>query len=541
MNFFAVDNIHLYITIALSVINGILMCFASYKYFQIIQLSGYKLKGYFAWLKETKWSYALRMILLSLLSAFCVLVTNALFNVYHQEALYSYIGLVFYFYFTIVFIKALYNAPKKIPLKNTTRMTRLNVAMLIFVSLFSFVVVWGSFQYLSFVKFGALCVVPAVVVFIVPVVHLIMLPLEKLIVSRYLHQAKSKLAKRNDLIKIGITGSYAKTSVKYILNTILSQKYKVCMSPQSFNTQTGLSKVVNNYLTDLDQVLIAEMGARSKGDIKKLCKLISPQYAIITGISPQHLLTFKSLDNIKRTKFELVESLSQNGVCVFNGFDQEVCDMYSWANIDKKYLVGKDKDISAKDIQFDQDGTKFVLVLGEKEYNVHTKLLGEHNVQNILLCVQMAKCLGLSDQQIVRGIKSLQPVPHRLELVKTATNLILDDSFNANIRGSKIALDVLGKLPGRKIVITPGLVELGEREYDENVVFGEQIAGVADFVIIVNKVNFEAIKKGLDNKKFKEENISQAETLEQAKILMKEILQPGDTVLFENDLPDNYI
>lgn len=541
MNFFAVDNIHLYITIALSVINGILMCFASYKYFQIIQLSGYKLKGYFAWLKETKWSYALRMILLSLLSAFCVLVTNALFNVYHQEALYSYIGLVFYFYFTIVFIKALYNAPKKIPLKNTTRMTRLNVAMLIFVSLFSFVVVWGSFQYLSFVKFGALCIVPAVVVFIVPVVHLIMLPLEKLIVSRYLHQAKSKLAKRNDLIKIGITGSYAKTSVKYILNTILSQKYKVCMSPQSFNTQTGLSKVVNNYLTDLDQVLIAEMGARSKGDIKKLCKLISPQYAIITGISPQHLLTFKSLDNIKRTKFELVESLSQNGVCVFNGFDQEVCDMYSWANIDKKYLVGKDKDISAKDIQFDQDGTKFVLVLGEKEYNVHTKLLGEHNVQNILLCVQMAKCLGLSDQQIVRGIKSLQPVPHRLELVKTATNLILDDSFNANIRGSKIALDVLGKLPGRKIVITPGLVELGEREYDENVVFGEQIAGVADFVIIVNKVNFEAIKEGLDNKKFKEENISQAETLEQAKILMKEILQPGDTVLFENDLPDNYI
>lgn len=541
MNFFAVDNIHLYITIALSVINGILMCFASYKYFQIIQLSGYKLKGYFAWLKETKWSYALRMILLSLLSAFCVLVTNALFNVYHQEALYSYIGLVFYFYFTIVFIKALYNAPKKIPLKNTTRMTRLNVAMLIFVSLFSFVVVWGSFQYLSFVKFGALCVVPAVVVFIVPVVHLIMLPLEKLIVSRYLHQAKSKLAKRNDLIKIGITGSYAKTSVKYILNTILSQKYKVCMSPQSFNTQTGLSKVVNNYLTDLDQVLIAEMGARSKGDIKKLCKLISPQYAIITGISPQHLLTFKSLDNIKRTKFELVESLSQSGVCVFNGFDQEVCDMYSWANVDKKYLVGKDKNISAKDIQFDQDGTKFVLILGEKEYNVHTKLLGEHNVQNILLCVQMAKCLGLSDQQIVRGIKSLQPVPHRLELVKTATNLILDDSFNANIRGSKIALDVLGKLPGRKIVITPGLVELGEREYDENVVFGEQIAGVADFVIIVNKVNFESIKEGLDNKKFKEENISQAETLEQAKILMKEILQPGDTVLFENDLPDNYI
>ena len=535
MNFFAVDNIHLYITIVLSLLNGVLMCFASYKYFQIIQLSGYKLKGYFNWLKETKWSYALRMVLLSLLSGFCVLVTNALFNVYHKQALYSYIGLIFYFYFAIVFIKALYNAPKKIPLKNTTRMTRLNVAMFIFVSMFSFVVIWASFQHLSFVKFGALCFVPAFVVFIVPIVHIIMLPLEKLIVARYLHNAKRKLAKRPDLIKIGITGSYAKTSVKYILNTILSQKYKVCMSPQSFNTQTGLSKVVNNYLTDLDQVLIAEMGARSKGDIKKLCKLISPKYGIITGISPQHLLTFKSLDNIKKAKFELVESLPSDGICVFNGFDNEVCDMYSWSKLEKKYLVGKDDGLEAKDITFDQDGTKFTLVLGKKEYKVATKLLGEHNVQNILLCVKMAQCLDLNDKQIIAGIESLQPVPHRLEIIKTPTNIILDDSFNANVRGSKIAL------PGRKVVITPGLVELGEREYEENFAFGEEIAKISDFVIIVNKVNFEAIKAGLDSGNFKEENTFQAETLDQAKILMKDFLAPGDTILFENDLPDNYI
>ena len=541
MSFLAADNIHLYITIILSLLNGVLMCFASYKYFQIIQLSGYKLKGYFNWLKDTKWNYALRMVLLSLLSGFCVLVTNALFNVYHKQALYSYIGLIFYFYFTIVFIKALYNAPKKIPLKNTTRMTRLNVAMFVFVSLFSFAVVWASFQHLSFVKFGALCFVPAFVVFIVPIVHVIMLPLEKLIVAKYLTSAKRKLAKRPDLIKIGITGSYAKTSVKYILNTILSQKYKVCMSPQSFNTQTGLSKVVNNYLTDLDQVLVAEMGARSKGDIKKLCKLIHPKYAIITGISPQHLLTFGSLDTIKRTKFELVKSLPDDGTCVFNGFDSEVCDMYSWAKLKDKYLVGSDNSLAAKDIAFDQDGTKFTLILGKNEYKIATKLLGEHNVQNILLCVQMAKCLGLGDKQIVDGIKALQPVTHRLEIVKTPTNIILDDSFNANVTGSKIALDVLSKMPGRKVVITPGLVELGDKEFEENCAFGKRISEVADFVIIVNKVNFEALKAGLDSNKFKEENVFQAETLEQAKILMKEFLSSGDTILFENDLPDNYI
>ncbi|MBQ3047494.1 MAG: hypothetical protein IJD48_00565, partial [Clostridia bacterium] len=154
MEFFQLDNIHLYITIALSLINGILMCFASYKFFQMIQLTGYKLKGYFLWLKDTKAKYASRMLLLSLLSGFCVLVTNALFNIYHNDVIFSYFGLAFYFIFTIVFINNLYTSPKKIPLKTTKRMTRLIVAMFIFITIFTLFLTALSTEYFGFVKFG---------------------------------------------------------------------------------------------------------------------------------------------------------------------------------------------------------------------------------------------------------------------------------------------------------------------------------------------------------------------------------------------------
>lgn len=542
MEFFQLDSFHLYIIIALSLINGILMCFASYKFFQMIQLTGYKLKGYFLWLKDTKAKYVSRMILLSLLSAFCVLVTSALFDVYHSDAIFSYLGLIFYFVFSIVFIKNLYSAPKKVPLKNTKRMTRLTIAMFIFVSALSFVLTAISLEYFGFVKFGIMCIVPILVPFIVPVVHAILIPLEQIIISAHASRAKRKLKLMPNLIKVGITGSFGKTSTKYILNTILRQKYKVCMSPHSFNTLTGLSKVVNNYLKQDDEILIAEMGARNIGDIKKLCKLINPKYGIITAVGNQHLYSFKTVENIFKTKNELVEYIPQDGKIVFNGNNDGATKLYESCQKPKE-IVGahKNSKIKAKNIVYDENGTTFDLVINKKEFSSHTYLVGSHNVQNILLCVELALTLGLSEEQIVKGISKLEPVPHRLELSKTPTNIILDDSYNASVEGSTVALEVLKSVGERKIVITPGLVELGEKEKQENINFGKRIAKVADIVVIVNNVNFEAIKEGLEQEKFSDENIYQVENLQKAKILIKDFIKKGDAILFENDLPDNYI
>ena len=272
MKLLDVYNAQFYITLGLSVLNGILMCFAAYKFFQIIQLSGYKLKSYFLWLKDTKAKYVSRLLLLTLLSLFCVLVTNALFDVYHSNALYSYLGLIFYFYFTIVFIINLYQAPKKVPLKNTTRMTRLMVATFVFVAILSFFLTVLSTEYTWFIKFGILCFTPIFIPIVVPVVHIILLPLEKLIMSYYVNKAKFKLKKFNNLIRIGITGSFGKTSTKYILNTILSEKYKVCMSPHSFNTLPGLSKVINDYLTCESSINYLIMEINNKFKRRKNCE-----------------------------------------------------------------------------------------------------------------------------------------------------------------------------------------------------------------------------------------------------------------------------
>ena len=539
MLFFSLDNPNLYIAIVLSILNGILMCFASYKFFQMIQLSGYKLKGYFLWLKDTKCKYASRMILLSVLTSFCVLTTNALFNVY-GKAMYSYIGLIFYFYFCIVFINNLYSAPKKIPLKNTSRMTRLNVAMFIFVALFSFFLIALSTEYFGFIKFGILCIVPLCIPLIVPFMHWFLLPLEKSIIARYRYKAERKLKKMPDLIKIGITGSFGKTSTKYILNTILSQKYKVCMSPHSFNTLTGLSKVVNNYLKPDDQILIAEMGARNVGDIKELCNLIHPRYGLITGVGTQHMLFFKTKENILKTKFELIQSLPQDGGAFFNSFDQGAKELFSRCTLLDKTLVGAG-DIKASNIKYDENGTSFKLQIGDFSQVVKTRLFGKHNVENILLCVAMAKKLDLSNEQIVKGIEELKPVPHRLEVNKVSNGYILDDSYNASVEGSIVALDVLGQMPGQKIIVTPGLVELGNMEYEENYKFGQRIAECADVAVIVNKVNFDALDSGLESAGFDMEQVYKADNLESAKKILTGLLDEKYSILFENDLPDNYI
>ena len=536
-------NIYFFITLGLSLINGILLCFLSYKFFQIIQLSNYKLKGYVSWLKDTKSSYISRLLLLSLLSGFCVLVTNALFDVYHSSAIYSYLGLIFYFYFSIVFINNLYSSPKKVPLKYTTRMTRMTILMFIISTILSFFLVVISTEYFGFIKFGILCFVPLFLPILVPIVHVLMLPIEKIISTRYVVKAKLKLKRMPNLIKIGITGSFGKTSTKYFLNTILSEKYKVCMSPHSFNTLIGLTKVVNNYLTPNDEILIAEMGARNVGDIKELCNLINPSFGIITGIGSQHMKSFKTYKNILSTKKELVDAVEQNnGFVVFNGKNEGAVKIFDDCNCKKKLIDDNSNSyIQASEISFDGIVTSFVLRIGSEKFECKTCVIGEHNIQNILLAVQMAKELKLSNKQIVEGIRNIKPIPHRLELIKTQNNIILDDSYNANIEGSIIALEALSKLGKRKIVVTPGLVELGDKQQEANKQFGKDIAGVADTVVIVNKINFDAIREGLLEEAFLEDNIYQAENLEKAKEMMKDFLKQDDAILFENDLPDNYI
>lgn len=547
MNFFNVSNPNLYIGIALALLNAVLLCFASCKFLQMIQLSGYKFNGYRTWLADTHANYFSRIAMLSFISYACMLVSAALFNSFlDKQSYFSYFGLIFYLYFSLIFIINIYHEPKKTPLKQTYRMDRLVACLYILSAGVTFLVYWLSEEFLPdfLPAIPTIALTPLLIPILVPLAHFITWPFETLNNRRYIIRAKKKLQKYPTLIKIGITGSVGKTSNKFILNSLLSEKYDVCITPHSFNTPMGLTRVVLDYLKPNHDVLITEMGAKQVGDIKFLCDMIQPTYGILTSVGSQHLTTFGTLENIAKTKNELIKSLPKDkGVAIFNGDNEPSMPLYEKCEC-KKILVST-KDVAcfvhAENVKATDKGTTFMLCIGDQSINCKTKLLGLHNLQNILMCCALAYELGLTLEQLKLGIAKIEPINHRLELKKENGLVILDDSFNSSVEGSKSALDVLKLFDsGKKIVVTPGLIELGSYEHEANYNFGKQLAEVCDYVIIVNQVNKQQISDGLKDAGFDETKIIYALSLLDAKLKIKDLAEKGDVILFENDLPDNY-
>ncbi len=370
-------------------------------------------------------------------------------------------------------------------------------------------------------------------------------PVEKLISELYFRDARRKLLSNADLIRIGLTGSYGKTTVKHILGSILSEKYPTLITPASFNTPMGVTRAIRERLTPSHQVFVGEMGARHVGDIKEMCRLVKPTIGIITSVGPQHLETFKSIERVAKTKYELIEALPQEGSHSYFYNDGSYClDMYN-KTTKTKTLCGRDAEVC--DVWCDQvtvspEGTSFMLHIKNKgEILCQTRLLGDHSVQNILLAAAVASDLKLTLKQIARGIQKLQPVKNRLELMRNPGGFtIINDAFNSNPVGANAALQVLKQFPGRRIIITPGMVELGDKEAEYNKAFGAQMIGCADIAIIIGKNRATPILDGLKESGFAAENIHRVDSLDDSTRLLNSIVQPGDTVLYENDLPDHY-
>lgn len=370
-------------------------------------------------------------------------------------------------------------------------------------------------------------------------------PMETAIGNHYINQARRKLRKKEyeNLIRIGITGSYGKTSTKFILKTILSEKYNVLATPGSYNTTMGNVRIIREELKPEHQVFISEMGARKRFDIQEICQFVEPQIGIITSIGPQHLETFKKIENVAKTKGELLKGVTQDGA-VFLPKDNSYCMELYQKDTHKKYLYSTKKDgsdVYAKNIKVTKDGSTFTVVYQKEEFLCQTKLLGEHNVQNIVGCVAIAKYLGLTNEEIQRGIAKIEPVEHRLQLIPSANGtIVIDDAFNSNPVGSKMALEVLKQFEGKKIIITPGMVELGTEEYKYNKEFGEYMADVVDVAILIGKKRSEPMVEGLKNKKFNQMNLYVVKDLNEATQKLAKLTKAGDVILFENDLPDNY-
>lgn len=429
----------------------------------------------------------------------------------------------------------------KLPLKFTKRVKRLFVTIyLVYILPIVFMVMFFEENSLPiyYLIIGFMAYLNYYMVWIANIINK---PIEKSINAGFKRKAMKKLKNMN-LKVIGITGSYGKTSSKNILSDILNMKYNALPTPKNFNTPLGLIITINNHLDKFNDIFIAEMGAFKRGEIQELCNLVHPQYGILTKVGTAHLESFGSQENIQKGKFELIESLPQDGIGVLNA-DDPLQVNYELKNTCKIVWIGidnKDADVRAMNIELSHKGTTFDVVFkgDKKKYSFTTKLLGQANIYNILAGIALGKEFGMTIEQLQAGVKKVNPVEHRLEMKKMGNINIIDDAYNSNPVGAKMALDTLALMPGKKIVVTPGMIEMGAEQDALNQTFGEQIASSADVVILVGKKQTEPIYKGLMNKKYKKENIYVLNDVKEAFPLMQKLQEKETYVLLENDLPD---
>jgi len=555
MNFTFANNWLLGVAITVSVVNAILLLVISYKLIHIFQLGGYKLRPFINWLADLRIGFYVRLFALSVLSFGSIFIVNVIFDRWDDLIFISYVALVFYFIFSLVFCHNILRKKEKIKLRYTARVKRLFILLFAVFALMTYTILWVGHEPIGgFVRFSFIALIPVLLPPLLIITNLLMWPIEASIRQYYINKAKRKLFSKefDNTIRIGITGSYAKTSCKNILGTMLSKKYKTVISPSSYNTPMGYARTINDVLKSGDEVIIFEMGLRYKRNIKQLARLFKPQHGILTGIGNQHIETMKTQEAIIAEKSELVKALPKDGIAVLNGESEGCVTIHNNLFLEGKILINVDTDniivqgipspYRAEKISVTKDGCEFDLILNTEHVRCKTILLGKHNIENILMCATMAHKLGVGAEQIAVAISELQPTPHRLQLIKGASGVIvLDDSYNASDQGTKAALDVLALFNGKKIVQTPGIIEQGKNQGQTNFKYARNIANVADEVIIINEVNREALVEGLKSQNFPIEKIHLVRNLDGAKELYSKLLSSGDVLLIANDLPDNFV
>ncbi len=379
--------------------------------------------------------------------------------------------------------------------------------------------------------------------FAVPVIFvltaLIIQPFETLIKKLYIKKA-CKVLDNFKGIKVAITGSFGKTSTKKFLTTFLKDRYKVCATPKNFNTPMGLCRTVLENLKPTDEILIIEMGARHEGDIAELMKMAKPHFGILTAVGEQHLQSFGSLEKIKKTKFELCEHMPKSGKVVFDGASDNTKELFEKFR-GEKYLVGVSGGCCyIKDEKFSRKGSSFKIVIDGEEFKAKTKILGSEMLNDIAVAAYMAYLLGVDSEEIIEKISSLIPAPHRLQLIENPFCTIIDDSYNSNLLGAQQACECLKLFKGKKIVVSPGLVEQGDKQYELNYKLGKKIASCCDEFLIMNETNKIALTKGAIAGGMKKQNLHYAYSRKEQAEVLKKLQEKSSVVLFENDLPDNF-
>lgn len=491
----------------------------------MFQLNSYFYEKHFNWMKKNK-NKVLKQVILALIATLFILVKNR-FGIVMADV--------------VMLIAIICNIPKeksKISLKYTARVKRMLTTEAIIVLVITLIsrknigLTLGLINVFAF----ALCLIA----------NLINKPIEKAIQNYYINDAKKILKSMPNLTIIGVTGSYGKTSVKNYLGKMLSQKYEVLITPKNYNTTMGVVKTIRENLRPTHQIFVCEMGATHVGDIKEICDIVHPTLGIITAVGPQHLESFKSIDNILSTKFELADEVEKNNGVMFLNYNNDLIANKEFSGKKFTYGINDDKlDCNASNIKVNETGLTFTINtdINEKdENNFQTNLLGEHNVVNLAGAIACSNYLGIPLKKLVPRVREIKSVKHRLELVNHGRINIIDDAYNSNPVSSKYAINALSKFDeGLRILVTPGLIELGEEQEKFNYEFGKFASDKVDYIFIVGNTNSKAIIEGavdggFDKSKIKAATSPQEAVAEASKLdLNKQI-----TILLENDLPDNY-
>lgn len=519
---------------------------------QMLQQNSYFASRYFGWLKENKKTISFNIILifLSFISGIFLEEREWLFSLLFKTqpdklyalavvaagaALIMFVCIMAYIMAARAFLK---NKRSIKPLVCTARIKRMYAAVAIITAAVGAVfTVFDS--YISLAAYCALMLLTLAPCITTLLALLIAKPFEKAISAHYIKDAKKILREHASLTTLGITGSYGKTSTKFIVKRILDEGFNVVATPGSFNTPLGVVRTVREQLRPTTQVFVCEMGAKKKGDIKEICDIAKPELAIITSVGPQHLDTFGNIETVADTKFELADSANE----VFLNFDNEIIRERAEKYNHTSYGTTPDCDVYAENVSYGSFGASFDIVCDGERFSVITKLLGRHNVLNILAGAAVAKRLGIKDHAIQYAVSRLTPTEHRLEL-KSFINgsLLIDDAYNANPEGCLEAVNVLASFEGRKkIIVTPGLVELGDKEYEYNYNLGLAAAEKCDIIILVGEKRSIPMADAAREKNFPSDKLYVVSAFSEAMELLRTLTDQNTVTLFENDLPDNYL
>lgn len=372
--------------------------------------------------------------------------------------------------------------------------------------------------------------------------QLILWPLENYRKQKVITAAKNKMQRLKNIRVVAIVGSFAKTSTKNMLYTLLWKDFRVVKTPKSFNTEIAIARTILSDLKDDTEIFIVEMDAYHPGEIKKLAELVNPDFGILTAIAPQHLERFGTMEQLARSQFEIASALKKSGTLFLNSTDQWTRELHHQYEIKKVFFGLSDKDdTEITGLKQTASGIEFLLRINHGIKKITLPIFGTHNAVNFAASAAVAFKLGVKMETIQkRGLKIL-PTPHRLEVRKSGHLTLIDNTYNTNPTVTNSSLKLLKDLPGpQKIIITPGLIELGKESDELNKQFAKALAKIADIVVIVGENSKQALRHGLAEVAYPSEKTHFVHSTQAGLNLIYKIAPKDAVLLIENDLPDQY-